>query len=245
MILGSARGFGTPRSYYGVGVRPHSRRARWQLGRVAMALRMQRGARNAQSSGGVEMPDMNTLQDLFADELRDVYDAEKQIVKALPKLIKSVSDPSLKEALSSHLEETRGHVERLEQVFESLELKPRGKHCAGIAGILEEGSDLIGQDGNDAVLDAGIIAGCQRVEHYEITAYGSLMAWAKLLGNREVLSLLKQNEQEEKAADGKLTKIAESTVNQEALAAGEAEDEEEEEPVAVSSGRGRGRAGMR
>jgi ferritin-like metal-binding protein YciE len=196
------------------------------------------------------MPDMNTLQDLFEDELRDVYDAEKQIIKALPKLIKSASDESLKEALAAHLDETRTHVERLEQVFDALELKPRGKHCAGIAGILEEGSDLIGEDGADAVLDAGIIAGCQRVEHYEITAYGTLMAWAKLLGYKDALSLLKQNEQEEKAADMKLSKIAESSVNQEALAAGEGEDEEEEgndqeEAVPVWAGRGRTRRATR
>src|SRR5256885_591801 len=120
------------------------------------------------------MSDMNTLRDLFEDELRDLYDAEKQIIKALPKVIKYTSDETLQEALSSHLDETRGHVERLDQVFESLELKAKGKHCAGMAGILEESSDLIGEDGNDAVIDAGIIAGAQRVEHYEITAYGSL-----------------------------------------------------------------------
>lgn len=168
------------------------------------------------------MASMNTLQDLFEDELRDVYDAEKQIVKALPKVIKAVSDENLHEALTEHLEETRGHVERLEQVFESLELKARGKHCSGMAGILEEGSDLMDEDAEDVVLDAGLIAGCQRVEHYEITAYGTLMAWAKVLGHNEALALLKANEQEEKAADAKLTKLAESAVNRQAAAAGQA-----------------------
>lgn len=164
------------------------------------------------------MASMNTLQDLFEDELRDVYDAEKQIVKALPKVIKAVSDENLQEALTEHLEETRGHVERLEQIFESLELKARGKHCPGMAGILEEGSNLMDEDAEDVVLDAGLIAGCQRVEHYEITAYGTLMAWAKALGHTDALGLLKANEQEEKAADAKLTKLAESAVNRQAAA---------------------------
>jgi len=173
------------------------------------------------------MADLNTLHDIFEDELRDVYDAEKQIVKALPKVIKAVTDDSLRDALASHLDETRGHVERLERVFESLELKAKGKHCAGMAGILEEGSDLIGEDGADPVLDAGIIAGCQRVEHYEITAYGSLMAWAKLLGYSDALKLLAANEKEEKAADTKLSQIAESSINREALDAGQ---ETEAEP---------------
>lgn len=169
------------------------------------------------------MADLNTLNDIFEDELRDVYDAEKQILKALPKIIKAVSSEPLQDALSEHLHQTRGHVERLEQAFESLDLKPKGKHCAGMAGILEEGSNLLKEDGVDAVLDAGFIAGCQRVEHYEISAYGSLMAWAKLLGHDEALSLLKANEQEEKTADAKLSRLAESIINAEALHAGVSE----------------------
>jgi ferritin-like metal-binding protein YciE len=175
------------------------------------------------------MADLNTLNDLFEDELKDVYDAEKQILKALPKIIKAVTDEQLSEALSAHLEETRGHVRRLEQVFASLELKPKGKHCAGMAGILEEGSDLLEEDGAEPVLDAAFIAGCQRVEHYEIVAYGCLMAWAKLLGYRDAFSLLKANEQEEKAADAKLSKLAESAINQQALNAGDESEEEEEQ----------------
>lgn len=186
------------------------------------------------------MADLNTLKDLFEDELRDVYDAEKQVLKALPKIIKAVTDEQLSEALSAHLAETRGHVTRLEQVFESLDLKPRGKHCAGMAGILEEGSDLLEEDGDDAVLDAAFIAGCQRVEHYEITAYGCLMAWAKMLGYRDALNLLKANEQEEKAADAKLSKIAESTVNQIAASAGA---EDDDESAKKSSGASRRAAG--
>ena len=173
------------------------------------------------------MTDVNTLAILFESELRDIYDAEKQILKALPKIIKAVTNVDLRKALSAHLEETRGHVSRLEEAFESLDLKPRGKHCAGMAGILEEGSDLLGEGGDDAVLDAAFIAGCQRVEHYEIVAYGCLMAWAKLLGYHQALSLLKANEQEEKAADAKLSKLGESTVNPQALSAGTGSDEEE------------------
>ena len=178
------------------------------------------------------MAELNTLNDLFENELRDVYDAEKQILTALPKIIKAAKDAELREALTMHLEETGGQVERLEQAFASLDLKPKGKHCAGMAGILEEGSDLLEEEGNDAVLDAAFIAGCQRVEHYEITAYGTLMAWAKLLGYEEALKLLEANEREEKAADMKLSKIAESAVNPEAAGAVEVsnDDEEEETP---------------
>jgi ferritin-like metal-binding protein YciE len=171
------------------------------------------------------MAGMKTLRDLFEDELRDVYDAEKQIVKALPKMIKASGSEELSSALESHLEETRGHVERLERVFESLDMSARGKHCKGMAGILEEGANLMQEDGDESVLDAGFIAAAQRVEHYEITAYGSLMAWAKALGLKDALSLLKENEAEEKAADKKLTAIAESGINQ-AAAAGQGEHEE-------------------
>jgi ferritin-like metal-binding protein YciE len=185
------------------------------------------------------MAELSTLNKLFEDELRDVYDAEKQILKALPKIIKASSNDELRKALSSHLEETRGQVTRLEQAFESLDLKPKGKHCAGMAGILEEGSDLLEEDGDEAVLDAAFIAGCQRVEHYEITAYGTLMAWAKLLGYRDAFNLLKANEQEEKAADAKLSKLAESTVNTQAAAAGAESDDEEEDSIASAQKRRR------
>ena len=171
------------------------------------------------------MAGMKTLRDLFEDELRDIYDAEKQIVKALPRMIKSSTSQELGSALETHLEETRGQVERLEQVFEALDLRPRGKHCDGMAGILEEGKSLLAEDGDEAVLDAGYIAAAQRVEHYEITAYGSLMAWAKALGLKDALSLLKQNLEEEKAADQKLSALAESGINQ-AAAAGREEMEE-------------------
>jgi ferritin-like metal-binding protein YciE len=192
------------------------------------------------------MADLNTLSDLFENELRDVYDAEKQITKALPKIIKAATDLDLRDVLMTHLEETHGQIIRLEQAFDSLDLKPRGKHCAGMAGILEEGSELLKEDGSDAVFDAAFIAGCQRVEHYEMTAYGTLIAWAKLLGYDEAVKQLAANEREEKAADLKLSELAEAVVNRQAVRAGagadEEEDAEDEEPVgrgAVKTSRSR------
>ena len=182
------------------------------------------------------MADLKTLHNLFEDELRDVYDAERQILKALPKIINAVSSERLRAALSDHLEETRGQVDRLEQAFESLELKARGKHCSGMEGILEEGRDLLEHEGTEAVMDAAFIAGCQRVEHYEITAYGSLMAWAKILGYSDALDLLQANEQEEKAADAQLTKLAESAINREA---GAVRDESDAEQSRKPAGRKR------
>jgi ferritin-like metal-binding protein YciE len=185
------------------------------------------------------MTDLNTLAILFEGELRDIYDAEKQILKALPKIIKAVTNDDLRKGLSAHLEETHGHVARLEQAFESLDLKPKGKHCAGMAGILEEGSDVLEEDGDDAVIDAAFIAGCQRVEHYEIVAYGCLIAWAKLLRYEDAAKLLKANEQEEKAADAKLSKLAESSVNPQALSAGAESDHEESEKTSTRAKRPR------
>jgi ferritin-like metal-binding protein YciE len=172
------------------------------------------------------MADLHTLKDLFVDELRDAYDAEKQILKALPKIIKAVTNDDLRKGLSAHLVETRGHVQRLEDAFQSIDLKPKGKHCAGMAGILEEGGALLEEDGDDAVLDAGFIAGCQRVEHYEITAYGTLKTWAKTLGYTKAAGLLAANEKEEKAADEKLTALAESVINDEAAVAGSKSDDD-------------------
>jgi ferritin-like metal-binding protein YciE len=186
------------------------------------------------------MAGMNSLDALFEDELRDVYDAERQILKALPKMIKAAENDDLRSALESHLEETRAQVDRLEQAFTALDLKARGKHCAGMAGILEEGSDLMGEDGDAAVLDAGFIAAAQRVEHYEITAYGTLIAWANTLGHAKVVPLLQANLKEEKAADQKLSALAESGLN--ALAARADEQREgSEEPTAKPRTRAAGR----
>ena len=157
-----------------------------------------------------------TLRTLLVDEIRDLYDAERQLVKALPKMAKGAESDDLRGLITSHLAETETHVERLERVFQLLDEKARGKHCAGIAGIIEEGSGLLDEDFEGAVLDAGIIAGAQRAEHYEIGAYGAVIAWSKLLGEDQVAATLAETLEEEKAADQKLTELAESTINREA-----------------------------
>jgi len=169
---------------------------------------------------------VTNLRDALVDEIRDIYNAEKQIVKALPRIVKGVTSDELSEALQSHLKETQGHVTRLERVFELLDEKARGKQCAGMEGILEEGSQALEEDAEDSVKDAMLIAGCQRVEHYEITAYGTCIAWAQALGLDEVAEVLEETLAEEKAADEKLSAIAESGIN-EAATAGESEDDME------------------
>jgi len=174
------------------------------------------------------MADAGTLHDAFIDELRDTYDAEKQLTKALAKLAKAASNPDLRDAFESHLEETQGHVERLEQVFGSLDEKPRGKHCDGIAGIIEEGKSIMDEDFDEITMDACLIAAGQRAEHYEMAAYGTLIAWAEAMGHSEATQLLQQNLNEEKAADKKLSSLAEGGINQSAAqVAHPAEDEEE------------------
>ena len=161
------------------------------------------------------MAEAGTLHDAFIDELRDTYDAEKQLTKALP-LAKAATSSSLRTAFESHLEETRGHVERLEQVFESLDEKVRGKHCDGMAGIIEEGKSIIEEEFDEATMDACLIAAGQRAEHYEMAAYGTLVAWARGMGHERAANLLQETLDEEKAADKKLTSIAEAGINQEA-----------------------------
>lgn len=192
------------------------------------------------------MAEAGTLHDAFIDELRDAYDAEKQLVKALPKMAKKASSDELRTAFESHLEETKGHVQRLEQVFESLEEKVRGKHCDGMAGIIEEGKSVMEEDFDEATMDACLIAAAQRAEHYEMAAYGTLVAWAKGMGHDDAEGLLQEILDEEKAADEKLTTIAESGVNQEAADAAHPEEEEDEEEVAMAApahgGRGNGAA---
>src|SRR5690349_9484185 len=162
------------------------------------------------------MAETGTLHDAFLDELRDLYDAEKQLTKALPKLAKTASSPQLRDAFESHLEETRGHVERLEEVFEEMDQKARGKHCDGIAGIIEEGKSIMDEDFDDATMDACLIAAGQRAEHYEIGAYGTVIAWAEAMGHKRAVTLLQQNLNEEKAADKKLSALAEGGINQQA-----------------------------
>ncbi len=163
---------------------------------------------------------MESLHDLFVNELRDLYNAENQILKALPKMAKSCSSEELRQALEEHLEQTRGHVERLEQIFEKLGLKARGKKCAAMEGIIEEGKDLMDEDLEEAVLDAAIIESAQKVEHYEMAGYGTVRTWAERLGCHEEAELLQQTLDEEKEADDKLTQIAERAVNLQAMGAG-------------------------
>lgn len=183
------------------------------------------------------MPQTGSLHDAFIDELRDAYDAEKQLTKALPKLAKAAASDELRDAFESHLEETRGHVERLEQVFASLDEKVRGKHCDGIAGIIEEGKSVMEEDFDEQAMDACLIASGQRAEHYEMAAYGTLVAWANAMGHTEAAELLQQNLDEEKAADEKLTALAEGGINEAAAAIahpdGDADaDEEKKAPAA-------------
>ena len=173
------------------------------------------------------MSENTTLHDAFIDELRDTYDAEKQITKALPKMVKAATSPDLRAAFESHLEETREQIERLEQVFASLDEKVRGKHCDGMAGILEEGKSIMEEDFDDTTMDACLIAGAQRVEHYEMAAYGTLVAWARVLGQTEAADLLQQTLDEEKSADEKLSALAEGGINETAAdGAGRSDDDE-------------------
>jgi ferritin-like metal-binding protein YciE len=168
------------------------------------------------------------LHEAFLDELRDCYDAEKQLVKALPKLARAASGEQLRDAFTAHLEETRGHVEKLEQVFAHLAQKPRGKHCDGMAGIVEEGQHIMEEDFDAETMDACLIAAAQRSEHYEIAAYGTLVAWAESMGHGEAVPLLEAILEEEKAADTKLSGIAESGTNQQASRESDDESEQDE-----------------
>ena len=157
-----------------------------------------------------------TLHDAFIDELRDTYDAEKQLIKALPKLARAASSQKLRAAFESHLNQTRGQVTRLEKVFASLGEKPRGKHCDGIAGIIKEGDAILEEGFDDMALDASLIAAGQRAEHYEMAAYGTLVAWARIMGHTTAARLLQLNLNEEGDADQKLSNLAEQGINQRA-----------------------------
>lgn len=159
---------------------------------------------------------MKTLNDLFEDTLKDIYYAEKVILKELPKMAKKASSPELKEAFESHLEETRGQVERLEQVFKLIGKKAEGKKCPAIEGIAEEAKEIMEEAENDSVRDAGLLAAAQAVEHYEMARYGTLCAWAEELGHDDACELLEETLEQEKAADEKLSEIAEEGVNEDA-----------------------------
>src|SRR5262249_40375541 len=156
------------------------------------------------------------LRELLIDELKDIYHAEKQLIKALPKLAKAARSEELREAFEQHLQETEEHAQRVEQVFESLQEKPQAKTCKAMQGLIEEGQEIMSEHKGSAALDAALISAAQKVEHYEIASYGCLCTWAELLGEDEALELLKQNMDEEEAADEKLTEIAESVANLEA-----------------------------
>ncbi len=163
---------------------------------------------------------LHTLKDLFVDELRDLYHAENQIIKALPKMIKAASSSELKNAFQEHLEQTKTHAERLEQIFDRFNLGHKGKKCKGIEGIIEEGNEMIGEADDPSVGDAALIGAAQRVEHYEMAGYGCARTYADTLGDREAANLLQQTLAEEKETDEKLTRIAENVVNVQAVGAG-------------------------
>ena len=188
------------------------------------------------------MAESGTLHDAFLDEIKDSYDAEKQLTKALPKLAKAASTPKLRAAFESHLKETEGHIKRLEQVFASLGEKPKGKHCDGIEGIIEEGKSVMEEDFDETTMDACLIAAGQRAEHYEMAAYGTLVAWATAMGHTEAARLLQKNLDEEKAADEKLSALAEGGINQQAADAAHPDENEMETAPTRKSSKGRSAA---
>jgi ferritin-like metal-binding protein YciE len=161
---------------------------------------------------------LETLNELFIEQLQDLYSAEEQITEALPKMAKAASSPALQRAFEEHLEQSEGHIARLDQCFEKLDADPEGKTCKGMKGLIAEVEDLLDEDAEPEVLDAGLIAGAQRIEHYEIAAYGCARTYAQLLGMTELAQLLQQTLDEEKETDQKLTDLAES-INLEAKAA--------------------------
>jgi ferritin-like metal-binding protein YciE len=162
------------------------------------------------------MAGINSLDSLFEDELKDIYDAEKQITKALPKMIRKAGADELRAAFEEHLQQTEHQIERLEQVFELLELRARGKKCIGMQNLIKEGQEMMAEAEDEDTRDALMIAAAQKVEHYEIAAYGTLRVWANLLGHTEAAGLFEETLDEEKGTDQRLTAIAESFVNQEA-----------------------------
>lgn len=169
----------------------------------------------------------NALKELYVDELRDIYNAEQQLTKALPKMAKAATSEELRAGFEEHLEQTRGHVQRLEQIFDDLGEKPTGKKCKGMEGLIEEGDEMIEEEElEDEVLDAGLISAAQRVEHYEIAAYGCVRTYADILGEKEAGSLLEETLKEEKETDKKLTELAEN-IN---LQAAEGRSDEEKMP---------------
>jgi len=177
------------------------------------------------------------LKELYIDELKDLYDAENRLVKALPKLAKAASSEKLRSGFEEHLEQTREHVSRLEEIFDGLGEKATGKKCAGMMGLVKEGEEMMEEDFEGEVMDAALISAAQRVEHYEIAAYGCVRTWAELLGENEAGALLEKTLEEEKETDQKLTELAQE-INVEAKSAGSEEQEESEEDVPQKKARG-------
>jgi len=167
------------------------------------------------------------LRELYMDELKDLYNAENQLVKALPKMAKAATSDELRSGFEEHLEQTKGHVQRLEQIFEMLGESPKGKKCKGMEGLVEEGSEMIDEDFEGSVKDAGLIGAAQRVEHYEIAGYGTVKAFAQTLGENEHVELLEQTLQEEKDTDEKLTQLA-AQINSQATSEAEGSDEQDQ-----------------
>jgi ferritin-like metal-binding protein YciE len=174
----------------------------------------------------------NSLRELYVEELKDLYSAENQLTKALPKLAKAASSEELRQGFEEHLEQTKGHVQRLQRIFEQMGEKGTGKKCMGMEGLVKEGAEVMEDDFEDAVMDAALISAAQRVEHYEIAGYGSVIAYAEILGESEQASLLQETLEEEKETDQKLTELAKE-INAEANQSdtdAEAEEDEEEQP---------------
>lgn len=194
------------------------------------------------------MAAVKTLEDAFVKELKDIYNAEKQIVSALGKMIKNVENEELRSAFEEHREQTQEQVRRVEQAFKAIGKTARAEKCKGMEGILAEGTDAVEKIDEPNVLDAMLLAGAQKVEHYEIATYGTLCTWGEMLGFDEAVELLKQNLEEEKETDEKLTEIATNMVNQEAMSGEEdeegADEEEEEEEVMQTRGGSSGRRGQ-
>jgi ferritin-like metal-binding protein YciE len=183
-----------------------------------------------------DVMNIDSFDELFLEQLKDIYDAEKRLVNALPKMARAASNPELREAIEDHLEQTRGHVDRLEEIFESIDEKPTAKKCKAMVGLIEEGDEMLSGDVEPDVRDAGIIAAAQKVEHYEIASYGTLRTFADLKGEKEAARLLQETLDEEKEADKKLTEVAESAIN---LEAAENTDDKEEETASPRAGRAR------
>jgi ferritin-like metal-binding protein YciE len=163
---------------------------------------------------------LDSLKKLFVEEVKDIYNAEKQLLRALPRMAKAAESTELRQAFTKHLKETEGHVQRLERIFRELGQAVRGKQCKGMAGLIEEGKEKLEEESEAPVLDAALIASAQKVEHYEIAAYGCLRTYAQLLGYDQAAELLEQTLAEEEAADKKLTELGEGGINQAAAAAG-------------------------